>query len=388
VTRDLTERRRLEILEDEGRQTTEFLAMLGHELRNPLAPIRNALEVLRGRGSSDAGAEWARDLIDRQVSHLTRLVDDLLDMSRVTSGRIELQKERLDLGTLVSQAVESARSLLEERGHALSLALPDEPLLVRGDATRLSQVVVNLVGNAAKYTPPGGQVWVTVRREAEEAVLSVRDDGIGMAPDLVPRVFDLFVQGQRALDRSEGGLGVGLTLVRRLAESHGGTAEAQSAGPGQGSEIVVRLPALSRAAEEPPPAWSAPATQGQPSRRILVVDDNVDSAESMAQLLRIWGHEAEVAHDGPAALAIAAERPPEVVLLDIGLPGMSGYEIAPRLRALPGLADAVIVAMTGYGQDKDFFRSREAGFAVHLVKPIQPEALKGVLADLEASRSR
>jgi PAS domain S-box-containing protein len=380
ITRDLTQRRRLETLEQEGRQTTEFLAMLAHELRSPLAPIRNVVEILRAREVDDPTVTWARDLIDRQVSHLSRLVDDLLDMSRITSGKISINREPLDLGALVASAVDAARPLLEERHHQLSLTLLDEHLRVEGDATRLSQVVLNLVNNAAKYTPNGGHVWVTVAREKGQAVLRVRDDGIGMAPELLPRVFDLFVQGERALDRSEGGLGIGLTLVRNLVDIHGGTVEAYSAGPGRGSEFVVRLPTLL------PPTADAASTRrrGAPFRNrprsVLVVDDNADSAETMATLLQIWGHDVRIAGDGPAALALATDQRPDVVLLDIGLPGMTGYEVAERLRQLPDMADAVLVAMTGYGQEDDRQKSREAGFTLHLVKPIQPDTLHSLFA--------
>jgi PAS domain S-box-containing protein len=383
VTRDLTEHKRLETLEQEGRQTTEFLAMLGHELRNPLAPIRNAVEIIRAREGNDPSVKSARDTIDRQVSHLSRLVDDLLDMSRITSGKVVLQREPLDLDVLVSRSVEASRAVMQERKHTLSLSLPNEPLRVEGDLTRLSQVVLNLLNNAAKYTPEGGQIWVALRREDGQAVLSVRDSGIGMAADLIPRVFDLFVQGERTLDRSEGGLGLGLTLVRKLVESHGGTVEAFSAGPGQGSEFVVWLPApVLPAAEAPPAAEPAAPGHGPKGRRVLVVDDNADSAETMAMLLQIWGQDVDVARDGPTALAVAAARRPQVVLLDIGLPAMSGYEVARRLREIPGMADAVLVAVTGYGQEEDRQRARDAGFAVHLTKPVPADALRKVLADL------
>jgi PAS domain S-box-containing protein len=385
ITRDLTQRRRVEILEHEGKQTTEFLAMLGHELRNPLAPIRNAVEIMRAREMKDATVAWARDLIDRQVSHLSRLVDDLLDMSRVTSGKVSLQKEPLDLAVLVARAVEATAPLLEERKHLLSLSLPSDALHVDGDATRLSQIVLNLINNAAKYTPRGGQVQVGLRCEDGSAILTVRDNGIGMAHDLVPRVFDLFTQGERSLDRAEGGLGIGLTLVRKLAEMHGGTVHASSAGPGQGSEFVVQLPALPRVTlEGEPSAEPAPAESGRNGRRVLVVDDNADAAETMATLLQIWGHDVHVASDGPTALAQAEVHRPDVVLLDIGLPGMSGFEVARRVREIPRMADAVLIAMTGYGQDEDRRRSRAAGFAVHLVKPVAPDALRRVFEDLES----
>jgi PAS domain S-box-containing protein len=386
VTRDLTERERLQTLERETRKTTEFLAMLGHELRNPLAPIRNAVEIIRAQQTDDPRVQRARDTIDRQVSHLSRLVDDLLDMSRITSGKVTLHKEPLDLAVVVSRAVEATRAALDERNHALTLTLPPDPLRVDGDATRLAQVAMNLIHNAAKYTPEGGQVWVSLRREDKQAVLSVCDNGIGISADLAPRVFDLFVQGERALDRADGGLGIGLTLVRKLVDSHGGTVEAKSAGPGQGSEFVVRLPALADDSTEAAASQQPAAPDHGPrGRRVLVVDDNSDSAETMVILLQIWGHDVHVATDGPTALAVAAERRPEVVLLDIGLPGMNGYDVARRLREIPGMEHVVLVAMTGYGQEEDRRRSWEAGFTRHLVKPIASEILKEVLGDLRRS---
>jgi PAS domain S-box-containing protein len=383
VTRDLTDRKRVEMLEQEGRQTTEFLAMLGHELRNPLAPIRNAVEIIRARETKDATVIWARDLIDRQVTHLSRLVDDLLDMSRITSGKVSLHKAPLDFGVLVSRVVESVRPLMDERKHVLTVVLPPEPLLVEGDATRLTQVVLNLLNNAAKYTPSGGRILVALRCDHREAVLSVRDNGIGISADLLPRVFDLFTQGERALDRAEGGLGIGLSLVRQLVAKHGGNVDAYSSGQGQGSEFVVRLPALPQSTAVGASMAPDSAAAGPKRWRVLVVDDNADSADTMAMLLRIWGHEVDVASDGDSALASAAQHHPNVVLLDIGLPGMTGYEVAQRLREIPGMGDAVLVAMTGYGQEEDRRRSREAGFARHLVKPVAPDALQKVFADLE-----
>jgi PAS domain S-box-containing protein len=383
VTRDMTERKRVETLEHEGRQTAEFLAMLGHELRNPLAPIRNAVEIIRARPVTDPSVQWARDLIERQVNHLGRLVDDLLDMSRITSGHVTLQKERLDLGLLISRVTDSVRPLMEERKHVFSVDLPALPLRVDGDMTRLSQVVVNLVNNAAKYTPRGGHIRVSLEREGGQAVLRVRDDGIGMAPDLIPRVFDLFAQGERSLDRSEGGLGIGLTLVRELVTKHGGTVQASSRGPGQGSEFVVRLPALPALAPDAALSEEPRAHPALRPRRVLVVDDNGDSAETMAVLLQLWGHDVQVAHDGTRALALAAQHRPDVVLLDIGLPGMTGYEVAERLREVPGMSGATLVALTGYGQDEDRRRSRAAGFAVHLLKPVAPDALRKVFAGLD-----
>jgi PAS domain S-box-containing protein len=381
VTRDLTERRRIEALEAEGKQITEFLAMLGHQLRNPLAPIRNAVAVMGAGGTADATTGWARDVIERQVAHLSRLVDDLLDVGRITSGKITLRKEPIDLAAVVSQALEAARPLHDQRRHVIEVDLGPGPLPIQGDPTRLLQVFVNLLSNAAKYTPDGGHLWVRLRREGEEAVLSVRDDGVGMSADLVPRVFDIFVQGDRSLDRAEGGLGIGLTLVERLLALHGGRISAYSAGPGQGSEFVVCLPVAESSLVESPAASPARVVRAhsQPLR-VLVVDDNRDARESMAMLLGFWGHEVSSAGDGAAALSLALKERPHVVLLDIGLPGIDGYEVARRIRAQENIGKPVLVAMTGYGQSEDRQRAREAGFSLHLVKPVEPEALQRALA--------
>jgi PAS domain S-box-containing protein len=384
VTRDLTERRRIETLEAEGKQITEFLAMLGHELRNPLAPIRNAVAVMGAKGTADPTTRWARELIERQVGHLSRLVDDLLDVGRITSGKITLQKETIDLAPVVSRALEAARPLQDERRHVIDVDLGPGPVLVQGDAMRLVQVVVNLLSNAAKYTPDGGHVWVRLRREGDDAVLSVRDDGVGMSADLLPRVFDIFVQGDRSLDRAEGGLGIGLSLVERLLALHGGTIRAYSAGPGQGSELVVRLPvAESPVAEPSPPSPARMSGARSPRLRVLVVDDNQDAMESLAMLLGFWGHDVVTASDGTTAVDLALQRRPHVVLLDIGLPGIDGYEVARRIRAQEGTTKPVLVAMTGYGQSEDRQRARDAGFGLHLVKPVEPDALQRALAVVE-----
>ena len=381
VTRDLTERRRIETLEKEGKQISEFLAMLGHELRNPLAPIRNAVAVMGAKGTADPTTSWAREVIERQVAHLSRLVDDLLDVGRITSGKITLQREPLDLAAVVSRALESARPMHDQRHQVVDVDLGPGPLPIEGDSTRLAQVVINLLTNAAKYTPEGGHVWVRLRREGGQAVLSVRDDGVGMSAELVPRVFDVFVQGDRSLERAEGGLGIGLTLVERLLALHGGTIKAHSAGPGEGSEFVVRLPVVELAAAEATSPSSAKAARVRSRRlRVLVVDDNRDSMESLAMLLGFWGHDVLTAGDGTEAVEIARQQHPDVVLLDIGLPGIDGYEVARRMLAPAETRRPALVAMTGYGQAEDRQRAREAGFALHLVKPVEPDALRQALA--------
>jgi PAS domain S-box-containing protein len=380
VTRDLTARKRVEELEAGERRITEFIAMLGHELRNPLAPIRNAVAILRA-GQHDAKAEdRAAGVIERQVDHLTRLVDDLLDVSRITSGKIELRKENLDLATAVRSAVETMRPVLEHKCQAFEVRHDGVPLFVAGDHTRLTQIVMNLLNNASKYTPSGGHIAVEIEKHEAHAIVGVEDDGVGMSADLLPRVFDLFVQGERSLDRADGGLGLGLTLVRRLAHLHGGTVIASSKGPGQGSRFEVRLPLVApteRVTEKVPP----PKPTGG-KHRVLVVDDNEDSAVTMATLVSMWGHEARTAHDATGALAAAAEKWPDVVLLDIGLPQVSGFEVAKQIRALPGLSNVVLIAMTGYGQENDRRRTSEAGFAHHLIKPVPPETLKEILSTL------
>lgn len=382
VTRDLTARRKSEALEESARRMNEFLAMLSHELRNPLAPIRNAIELMKMKSVSDQLLEWSRDVIGRQVDHLARLVDDLLDVGRVTSGKISLQNESLDLALIATRAVEASRPLIDARGHTLEIFLPVGSVWVEGDATRLTQIVLNLLNNAAKYTPEKGNIRLEVDQSGLNAVVRVRDTGVGIPPELLVEVFELFRQGSRTLDRSEGGLGVGLTLVRRLTEMHGGTVEALSEGHGMGSEFVVRLPlrsAPSRAAAEGAGNAGVPVS---PLRRVLVVDDHRDSMESMAGLLRAWGHDVRTADSGPAALAAAADHRPEFVLLDIGMPGMNGYQVATELRRLPAARDAVVVAMTGYGQEEDRSRSRQAGMNYHLTKPVNPAQLALLLAAL------
>ncbi len=392
--RDITERRQLERqiqtqareLADAGRRKDEFLAMLSHELRNPMAPIFSALHLIGQLDGENKLQREARGVVERQVRHLSRLVDDLLEVSRITTERIRLHTERVDVRGVVQRAVERVQPLVERREQTLSVALPDGPLWLQADATRLEQIIGNLLHNASKYNDAGGQVWLTVEGQDDaegtsaHAVLRVRDDGIGMAPDVRPHVFDLFTQADKSLDRAEGGLGIGLALVKNLVELHRGTVEAHSEGIGRGSEFVVRLPLADGRAPEHAPPQPAATTAGP--LRVLVVDDSEDAARMSAMLLRSWGHEVRVAHDGPAALERAAGFHPHVILLDIGLPGMDGYEVARHVRQNPHLTGTRLVAVTGYGQDTDRRRSEEAGFDVHLVKPVEPSALKELLAGI------
>ncbi|MPZ44279.1 MAG: PAS domain S-box protein, partial [Betaproteobacteria bacterium] len=376
VTRDMTERKQVEALEEAGRQTRQFLAMLGHELRNPLAPLRNAVGVMRMREIADPQLEYCRDLIERQVTQLARLVDDLLDASRITTGMIGLQPERLDLARVVALGVEASRPNIEGRNHALTIEMSREPIEVSGDQTRLVQVVQNLLNNAAKFTSRGGNISLEMSREAGMAMIEVRDDGIGIAPQMLPRIFELFMQADAGLARTEGGLGVGLTLARRIVEMHGGSIQARSDGVGRGAAFVVHLPALEQAPgapEAPGEAHDEPAPGG--GRSVLVVDDNRDAADSVAALLQLRGHRVWVAYDGPSGLAIASERAPEVVLLDIGLPGMDGYEVATRLREMEQTRSSTVVALTGYGQEEDRQRREQTRFDAHLVKPVDYEIL-------------
>ncbi len=387
---DVTERRAAEeALREADRRKNEFLAMLGHELRNPLAPIRNGLALLRQRADGDANDGRLLAMMDRQVAHAVRLIDDLLDVSRVTRGQIDLRKEPVNLADVVTRALEEARAGLEDRRHRLDVVVAAEPLALDADPVRLQQIVSNLLTNAAKYTPPGGRVSIRAGREEDEAVVRVRDNGIGIRPEMLGRIFELFTQADRVEGRVSEGLGLGLPLVKTLAEMHGGSVGAHSDGPGQGSEFVVRLPlhrlpiADCRLQHEKTAAASSnrqSAIGNRQSRRVLVVDDNQDAAESMAMLLRLKGHEVRVGYDGAEALRAFDAFAPEIVLLDIGMPGMTGYEVARRLRAVPGAGGVLLVALTGYGQDEDRRRSREAGFDHHLVKPVDFDVLLGLLA--------
>ncbi len=383
--RDISERSRLErrlkeqteALADLHRRKDEFLAMLSHELRNPLAPISNAVLLLRLHTNENPLQQKALTIIERQLTQLTRLVDDLMEVSRITTGRIQLQRKRVALSGILENGVETARTLIGKRRHELTVSLPPQPIWVYVDASRLEQVVVNLLTNAAKYTDEGGHIWLTVDEDGEDCILKVRDTGVGIAAELVPRIFDLFTQAERSLDRSQGGLGIGLALVQRLVEMHGGSVSARSV-LGEGSEFVVRLPRVL------PVESSLSATERAeltgPSLRVLVVDDSLDTAETVAMLLKTRGHDVRIVHDGPSTLQAALDYRPDVVLLDIGLPGLDGFEVAKRLKQHPMLSGIVLVAMTGYGQESDHQRSQEAGFDHHLVKPVDFGKVQQILA--------
>ncbi len=379
VTRDLTDRKRVEALERAERQTNEFLAMLAHELRNPLAPISNALQLLAQKPAADPTEQWARDVLARQTGQMTRLVDDLLDVSRITRSAISLAKQPVDVRTAVRTAADASLQWMQARAHALHVALPEHELPVLADEARLVQVLQNLLHNAAKYTPPGGRIDIGARREDSAIVIAVRDNGMGMEPDMLSSAFELFRQGEQGADRADGGLGVGLTLVQRLVAMHGGTVEARSAGPGRGSEFLVQLPAAAGAAQRPAPAKVEP--QGRPWRalRVLVVDDNQDAGNALRLLLESDGHQVELATDGVTGLALARDYKPDFLLLDIGLPRLSGYDIAASLRADPAMKDTTIVAITGYGQLHDRTRTAAVGFDHHLTKPVEFSALQELL---------
>jgi signal transduction histidine kinase len=367
-------------LREADRRKDEFLALLAHELRNPLAPVQNAVSVMRLKGTQDSQLLWCYDVIERQADQLKRLVDDLLDVSRITQGKIQLRLEPVDVEAVIAGAVETSAPLINAQHHQLRVNLPDQPLSVQGDASRLTQVVANLLNNAAKYQNENGVIELTARREGDDAVIVVRDRGIGLSPEMLSEAFELFAQGERTPDRAQGGLGIGLSLVKKLVELHGGTVRAASDGPGHGAEFVIRLPRLHDGTQ--PAAESAAhhaAAPGPHRHNILVVDDNVDAAESLGMLLTLDGHDVTIVHDGVQALDTALRDRPDVVLLDIGLPGMDGYEVCRRLRS-EGFGGTRIIAMTGYGQDKDRQRAMEAGFDEHTVKPVEFGKLKAILA--------
>lgn len=360
----------------------EFLAMLAHELRNPLAPVRNALHILRLKGQPDPDLEWAREVIERQARHMARMVDDLFDISRITYGKVRLEKEPVDAATVVERAVEEVRPQVDARMHQMTVDVPPEPIWLEADPQRLTQILVNLLVNAAKYTDKGGQIRLTVGRQKDEVVFKIQDTGVGIPAEVLPRIFNLFAQEDQSLDRDQGGLGIGLALVRNLVDLHGGRIQAFSAGRGQGSEFVLHLPLLKEIPPKTAKAKKQPGRALAPARRILVVDDNKDAAFTLAPLLRLSGHEVQTASDGPSALEVARTYLPEIVLLDIGMPRMNGLEVARLMRQDPALKEVLLVALTGYGQDRDRHRSLEAGFNVHLVKPIDIDNLHAILEQM------
>jgi signal transduction histidine kinase/CheY-like chemotaxis protein len=359
-----------------SRHKDDFLAMLAHELRNPLAPIVSAMHVLRLHPEDAQRVQQAREVVERQVGHQARLLDDLLDVSRITRGKIDLRKTPVDLATVVADAVETARPLIDERGHSLTVQVPERPVDVHADATRLGQVIANLLNNAAKFTDPGGAIAVTLATDDTDAIVSVRDTGHGIPPEMQAHVFDLFTQVDPSLARSQGGLGIGLTLVRRIVEMHGGRVELRSEGRGQGTEFTVRVP-LERPIE---PAGDAVVTAPMTARHILIIEDNVDAREMLRVSLELEGHRVEATDDGLRGVEMALALRPDVVLVDIGLPGLDGYGVAARLRAARG-RDVVLIALTGYGQPDDRERTRHAGFDAHVVKPVDPDTLGRLLAE-------
>ncbi len=393
-------------LKEADRHKDEFLAMLAHELRNPLAPIHNAIELMRLKPLNDPQLNWARDVIARQLTSLTRLVDDLLDVSRITRGKINLTRQLVELEALISRAVETVHPLFDEQKHQLTLELPEPGVKVFGDPTRLTQAIANVLGNAAKYTDQGGQIIVSATVRDADVEICIRDNGIGIRPEMLPHVFELFTQLDRDDGRTQGGLGIGLALVQRLVQMHGGDVSAASEGPGKGSEFVIRLPMLREEDEpvevKPQPIVNASPTQSEMmsvatplvtasaahmARRILIADDNNDALESLATLLQLSGHEVFTATNGGTALQSVERHLPEVVLLDIGMPLLDGYEVAKRIRAQPWGQRITLVALTGWGQDSDRRRSREAGFDSHLVKPLDLETLTDLLARLPSTRA-
>jgi PAS domain S-box-containing protein len=396
VNMDITERKRLEQelqrrlteLAAADRRKDEFLATLAHELRNPLAPLRNALEILHRTDGDAALAEQARRMMGRQLDQLVRLVDDLLDVSRISRGKVRLRKERVELQAVLRSALEAVQPLIQAQGHELTITLPHEDIPLDADATRLAQVIANLLNNAAKYTEKGGHIWLTAERQGNEAVVSVRDRGIGIAAEHLPHLFEMFSQLTPALERSQGGLGIGLALVRGLVEMHGGRVEARSDGIGQGSEFIVRLPLAEISARPELQAGEDRPVAGSEKRRILVVDDNRDAADSLTQMLRMIGHEAHTAYDGLEAVQAASAVRPDVVLLDIGLPKLNGYEAAAQIRQQPWGKGLTLIALTGWGQEEDKHRAFGAGFDHHLTKPVEAAALETLLALIQPVATR
>lgn len=378
-------RRKTEALEEADRRKNEFMAVLGHEMRNPLAPLWHAVDLLEPQAAADPDLAQIREITKRQVQQLTRLADDLLDIARIAQGKVELRKEPVDLVVVVAQCAQAAAPRIEARGQRFDVAIAREPLWLEADPTRLAQILDNLLSNATKYTEHGGLISLSVDRDGCHAVVRVRDSGVGIPCDLLPHIFELFTQGEWSPGNSQGGMGIGLALVRRLVELHGGTITATSPGLNQGSELELRLPLSvaqppSSTLVPPPQRAAAPPHIGQATRRVLIVDDNEDVAATLRMLLTVDRHEVRVVHDGSAALDAASDFLPEVIILDIGLPRMDGYEVARRLRERPETKQALLIALTGYGYDDDRRRSTAAGFDAHLVKPVAPATLRALLA--------
>ncbi|MGZ5182134.1 MAG: response regulator [Ramlibacter sp.] len=379
-------------VQEADRRKNEFLAMLAHELRNPLAPIRNAVHIMQGHDVAAPTMSWARDVISRQADHMARLIDDLLDVSRIVQGKVVVKPEQLPLASLIERSAESALPRMESRGQQLVIRLPDEPVAVDGDPVRLAQVLSNLINNAAKFSPPDAPIDLAATYADGTVTITIRDQGAGIDPAFLPHIFDLFAQADQSLDRSQGGLGIGLTLVKHLVELHGGSVEAHSEGLGRGTEVTVRLPARLLEPEEgaaPPqesPAPQLPVSQAERRSRILVVDDLMASAETLMTLLEMEGFEVQIANDGMSALKIAQEFRPDVVLLDIGLPGMNGFEVAHQLRSQPASRDALLIALTGYGEAESRSRSAQAGFDFHMVKPADVELLLKMIGNPQRAR--
>ena len=373
-------------LREQHTRKDEFLALLAHELRNPLAPLRNGLQIIRLAGADAGTVALAREMMERQLGHMVRLVDDLLDISRISRNKMELRRSRVSLEEVVSSAVETARPAIEESGHELTVSLPPEPVHLDADLTRLSQVFGNLLSNSARYTPRGGHIWLSAEQCGKEVVVSVRDNGIGIPADSLRTIFDMFSQVCRSIELSAGGLGIGLALVKGLVEMHGGTVTAESPGPGEGSTFRVRLPVLEERAE---PVLESPTDEGRCAsgqrRRILVVDDNRDSAATMAMMLKLTGNEVRTAHDGIEALEVAHAFRPQVIMMDVGMPRLNGLEATRRIRQQPWGRATTIIALTGWGQEGDKERSREAGCDGHLVKPVSMPDLEKLLSEARVS---
>ena len=374
-------------LKEADSRKDEFLATLAHELRNPLAPIRNGLQILR-MAPEGPRAEEVRGMMDRQLTHMVRLIDDLLDVSRVSRGRIDLRKVRMSLQAAVNSALEASRPLIEGNEHRLALDIPEAPLWVEGDLTRLAQVVSNLLNNAAKYTPAGGDIRLTVREQNGHADIEVADNGVGIEADMLPRVFDLFSQADRHLDRSQGGLGIGLALVSKLVEMHGGTSRAASEGHDSGSTFTVTLPLINKQGDVIGEALQKAQAKTPPPMKVLIVDDNVDSAQTSLWMLDLMGHKGTLAHEGVRALEIAHDLNPDVVLLDIGMPGMDGYEVCRQLRQMPEMKNKTVIAQTGWGQESDRQKAFAAGFDHHITKPVSLDLLTQLLADIGLTASK